>query len=64
MELAIRNQTDRFSLAMDAIDRMSRFRITGSGVRETLRNQQIACESHAYEFGLDRPEMTDWKWPF
>ena len=29
LELAIRNQTDRFSLAIDAIDRMPRFRVTG-----------------------------------
>ena len=64
LELAIRNQTDRFSLAIDAIDRMPRFRVTGSGVREALRNQQIACENHAYEFGLDQPEITNWKWPF
>ena len=45
LELAIRNQTDRFSLAIDAIDRMPRFRVTGSGVREALLNQQIACKS-------------------
>jgi xylulose-5-phosphate/fructose-6-phosphate phosphoketolase len=64
LELAIRNQTDRFSLAIDAIDRMPRFRVTGSSVRESLRNQQIACQNYAYEFGLDRPEVTDWKWPF
>ena len=64
LELAIRNQTDRFSLAIDAIDRMPRFRVTGSNVREALRNEQIACQNHAYEFGLDRPEITDWKWPF
>jgi len=64
LELAIRNQTDRFSLAIDALDRMPRFRVTGSSVREALRNQQIACQNHAYEFGLDRPEVTDWKWPF
>jgi xylulose-5-phosphate/fructose-6-phosphate phosphoketolase len=64
LELAIRNQTDRFSLAIDAIDRMSRFRVTGSSVREALRNEQIACENYAHEFGLDRPEITDWKWPF
>ncbi len=64
LELAIRNQTDRFSLAMDAIDRMPRFRVTGSSVREALRNQQIACENYAYEFGVDRPDITDWKWPF
>ena len=42
LELAIRNQTDRFSLAIDAIDRMPRFRVTGASVREALVNQQIA----------------------
>ena len=64
LELAIRNQTDRFSLAIDAIDRMPRFRVTGSGVREALLNEQIACENHAYEFGVDRPDVTNWQWPF
>jgi len=64
LELAIRNQTDRFSLAIDAIDRIPRFRVKGSSVREALVNQQIACKEHAYEFGLDRPEITNWQWPF
>jgi xylulose-5-phosphate/fructose-6-phosphate phosphoketolase len=64
LELAIRNQTDRFSLAIDAIDRMPRFRVTGSSARETLLNQQIACKNHAYEFGIDPPEITNWQWPF
>jgi len=64
LELAIRNQTDRFSLAIDAIDRIPRFRETGSAVREALLDQQIACMQHAYEFGMDRADITDWKWPF
>jgi xylulose-5-phosphate/fructose-6-phosphate phosphoketolase len=64
LELAICNQTDRFSLAIDAIDRMPRFRVTGADVREALINQRIACKQHAYEFGIDPPEITDWKWPF
>jgi xylulose-5-phosphate/fructose-6-phosphate phosphoketolase len=64
LELAIRNQTDRFSLAIDAIDRMPRFKVTGSSVREALLNQQIACRGHAYEFGVDRPDTTNWQWPF
>jgi xylulose-5-phosphate/fructose-6-phosphate phosphoketolase len=64
LELAIRNQTDRFSLAIDAIDRISRFCETGSSVREALLDQQIACKQHAYEFGVDQPDITDWKWPF
>ena len=64
LELAIRNQTDRFSLAIDAIDRMPRFCETGSSVREALLDQQIACMNYAYEFGVDRQDATDWKWPF
>jgi hypothetical protein len=64
LELAICNQTDRFSLAIDAIDRMPRFRVTGASVREALLNQKIACKQHAYEFGIDPPEITDWKWRF
>jgi xylulose-5-phosphate/fructose-6-phosphate phosphoketolase len=64
LELAIRNHTDRFSLAIDAIDRMPRFHVTGAGVREELVNQRIACQEHAYRFGIDRPEMTNWTWPY
>jgi xylulose-5-phosphate/fructose-6-phosphate phosphoketolase len=63
-ELAIENQTDRFSLTIDAIDRMERFRVTGSSVREELLNEQIACKNYAFEFGVDRPDIADWKWPF
>jgi xylulose-5-phosphate/fructose-6-phosphate phosphoketolase len=51
-------------LAIDAIDRMPRFRVTGSGVREALLNQQIACKNHAYEWGEDPPDITAWQWPF
>jgi xylulose-5-phosphate/fructose-6-phosphate phosphoketolase len=64
LELAIRNQTDRFSLAIDAIDRMPRFRVKGASVRDALVNEQIACKEYAYKFGVDRPEISDWKWPF
>ena len=53
LELAIRNQTDRFSLAIDAIDRMPRFHVSGADAREALLNQQIACKNHAHQFGVD-----------
>jgi len=55
---------ERFSLAIDAIDRMPRFRVTGSSAREALLNQQLACKNHAHEFGVDPPEITSWQWPF
>jgi xylulose-5-phosphate/fructose-6-phosphate phosphoketolase len=62
--LAIENQSDRFSPAIDAIDRMPRFRITRAGVREALLNRQIEAKCHAYEFGIDPPDITEWQWPF
>ena len=64
LELAIRNQTDRFSLAIDAIDRMPRFAVTGSSVREALLDRQIYCKNYAYEYGLDPEDITNWQWPF
>jgi xylulose-5-phosphate/fructose-6-phosphate phosphoketolase len=64
LELAILNQTDRFSLAIDAIDRIPRIRDTGSSMREAMLNRQIACKNHAYEFGIDPADITDWKWPY
>jgi len=64
MELAIQNQADRFSLAIDAIDRMPRFRVPAAGIREAMLNQQIAARGHAHEFGIDAKEITDWQWPF
>ena len=64
LELAIQNQTDRFSLAIDAIDRMPRFQVKGAGVREELLNHQIDAKSHAHEFGIDPLDITNWQWPF
>jgi xylulose-5-phosphate/fructose-6-phosphate phosphoketolase len=64
LELAIQNQTDRFSLAIDAIDRMPRFRVPAASVREAMLNRQIAAKGHAHEFGIDAKDLTDWQWPF
>jgi xylulose-5-phosphate/fructose-6-phosphate phosphoketolase len=64
LELAIRNQTDRFSLAVDAIDRIRGLGARGAGVREALLEQQTACLNHAHEFGIDPPDIAHWQWPF
>jgi xylulose-5-phosphate/fructose-6-phosphate phosphoketolase len=50
------DQTDRFSLVIDAIDRMPRFREIGATARETLRNRQFACQEYACVNGIDRSE--------
>ena len=64
MELAIHNQIDRFSLAIDAIDRMPRLQASGRTPRSSFRNMQIECRSYAYEHGIDPPSISDWIWPY
>src|SRR4051812_10979878 len=63
LDLAIQNQIDRFSLAIDVIDRVPRLRTTGAHAKEKFRNMQIAAQAYAYEFGIDKPELDQWKWP-
>ncbi|WVO16790.1 hypothetical protein L204_104475 [Cryptococcus depauperatus] len=64
LELAIRNETDRFSLAMDAIDRLSHVGNRGSVAREKLRNAQIKAKNDAFQNGIDPEEIRNWKWPY
>ncbi|KAI5859769.1 D-xylulose 5-phosphate/D-fructose 6-phosphate phosphoketolase [Durotheca rogersii] len=63
LELAIRNQTDRFSLAMDAIDRMPHLGNRGAAARDALRNQQIAASNYSFEHGVDPKALSDWTFP-
>jgi xylulose-5-phosphate/fructose-6-phosphate phosphoketolase len=63
LDLAIRNQIDRFSLAIDVIDRVPRLQVAGAHVKEKLRNMQLDCQRYAYEHGVDKPEIDQWVWP-
>ena len=63
LDLAIQNQIDRFSIAMDVIDRVPSLQVAGAHAKEKLRNQQIACQNYAYEYGIDLPEIDQWTWP-
>ena len=64
MELAIKNEIDRFSLAIDAIERVPRLLVAGAHAKQKFRNLQIDARSYAYEYGIDQPEVTHWKWPY
>jgi xylulose-5-phosphate/fructose-6-phosphate phosphoketolase len=64
LELAIQNEIDRFSLAIDVINRVPRLQVAGAHVKEKLRDMQIDCRQYAYKYGIDKPEVADWIWPF
>jgi xylulose-5-phosphate/fructose-6-phosphate phosphoketolase len=64
LELAIDNNIDRFSLAMDVVDRVPRLQKIGGHAKERFLNQQIECVNYAHKFGIDKPEAADWTWPY
>lgn len=63
MELAIDNEIDRYTLAIDAIDRVPKLQTIGAHAKEKFRNMQIDCRHYAHTYGIDRPDVLDWKWP-
>jgi xylulose-5-phosphate/fructose-6-phosphate phosphoketolase len=62
MELAINNEIDRFTLAIQAIDRTPKLQNTGAHAKEKYRDRQIDCRNYAYENGIDPPEIVAWRW--
>ena len=64
LELAIDNNIDRFSLAMDVVDRVPRLQRIGAHAKERFLNQQIECRDYAHQYGIDKPEVADWTWPY
>jgi xylulose-5-phosphate/fructose-6-phosphate phosphoketolase len=63
LELAILNQVDRFNQAIDVIDRVPRLQVTAAHTREWLKAQIVESIAYAHENGIDRPEITGWRWP-
>ncbi len=63
LELAIRNQVDRFNLAIDVIDRVPKFQDAGAQLKEWLKGQIIESINYAYAEGIDKPEIRNWRWP-
>ena len=63
LDLAIQNQIDRFTLAIDAIDRVPSLQKIGGHAKEDLRNLQLRYQKYAYEQGIDHPDVDNWTWP-
>lgn len=64
LELAIKNEVDRFSLVIDVIDRVPKLGSAAGHAKERMRNKIIECLAYAHEHGKDQDEFTHWKWPY
>ena len=64
LELAMLNETSRFNLVIDVIDRVPGLGERAAHLKEEMRNAIIDNRNYAHEHGTDRPEITDWVWPY
>jgi len=62
LELAIRNQVDRFNLAIDVVDRVPKLQGPCAHLKEWLKAQIIESIHYADTEGQDKPEIRNWKW--
>jgi xylulose-5-phosphate/fructose-6-phosphate phosphoketolase len=63
LELAIKNQIDRYNLVIDAIDRVPSLQTRGAHLKERMKNAIIDELAYADTNGIDRREITEWTWP-
>jgi xylulose-5-phosphate/fructose-6-phosphate phosphoketolase len=48
---------------MDVIDRVPKLQATAAHTKEWLKQQIIESIAYAHENGIDRREITSWKFP-
>jgi xylulose-5-phosphate/fructose-6-phosphate phosphoketolase len=64
LELAMLNETSRFHLVIDVIDRVPKLRTRAAHLKEEMKNAIIDNMRYAHEHGTDRPELANWTWPY
>ncbi|MEC5182160.1 phosphoketolase family protein [Arthrobacter sp. CG_A4] len=61
-DMCVLNQLDRFTLAIDVIDRVPRLKDVSAHVREELKNKLIEHRRYIRTHGEDMPEIRNWEW--
>jgi xylulose-5-phosphate/fructose-6-phosphate phosphoketolase len=62
-DMVVRNDLDRFHLAMDVIDRVPKLQYVGAHVKQMLSEKLVEHVHYISTYGDDMPEIRDWKWP-
>jgi xylulose-5-phosphate/fructose-6-phosphate phosphoketolase len=61
-DMVVRNDLDRFHLAMDAIDRLPQLGGDGAYAKQELEHLLIEHRQHISTHGDDLPEIKNWTW--
>ncbi len=62
-DMCVLNEIDRYHLAIDVIDRVTRLGGTAAHLRQELMNKLTDHTHYVRVYGEDMPEVRDWHWP-
>lgn len=63
-DMVVMNHVDRYSLAIDVIDRVPELSHTGAHVRQAFADKLIEHKLYIEKHGDDMPEVKHWVWPY
>ena len=61
-DMVVRNDMDRFHLAVDVIDRVPKLGANAAHVKQLIRDILIDHQAYICEHGEDMPLVRDWRW--
>ncbi|WP_328988894.1 phosphoketolase family protein [Kribbella sp. NBC_01245] len=61
-DMVVRNNLDRYHLAMDVIDRVPGLGSRAVAVRQYLEDQRVRHHVYVNKYGEDLPEVREWRW--
>ena len=62
-DMTVRNELDRFHLAIDVIDRVPRLHDIAAHQKQAFRNKLLEHKLYIDKYGDDMPEIKEWQWP-
>lgn len=61
-DMVVLNDLDRFHLAEDAVDRISRLKYRGAHIKQLIRDKLVEHKHYVRTHGEDMPEVQNWRW--
>jgi len=61
-DMRVQNDIDRFHLVMDAVKLVPALQNRGAAIVQEMKNKLVEHSQYIREYGVDMPEVADWKW--